>query len=165
VCKTLTFLAAVAAGCTGVPIRPEPFECPERTQKVMSGQLGWEDGDTFWVALDDRWDRDNPDVIFRPGAEVVGIVPETGIDRETRKKAPPGTQFWGRVYVDPQSEKAKKWGWPAMLLVKYERAKLPGQEEVPVCLIGLSHKVFTMDKDGATKAVNSGHVIVTSSYP
>ena len=164
VCKTLTFLAAAAAGCTGVPIRPEPFECPERTQKVMSGQLGWEDGDRFLLALDDRWDRDS-DIIFRPGAEVVGIVPESRLDRITRKKAPPGTQFWGRVYVDPQSEKAKQWGWPAMRLVKYERAKLPGQEEVPVCVIGQTLKVFTMDKDGATKAANSGFVDVTSSYP
>ena len=163
VCKTLAFLVAVAAGCTGAPIRPEPFECPERTQKVML-QQGWEPGDRFSVQLDDRFERDSRQV-FRPGAEVVGIVPESGITRETRQKAPPGTKFWGRVYVDPQDETAKLRGEPAALLVKYERAKLPGKDEAPVCIIGRSGRVYSVDKDGATKAANSGEAEVTTRYP
>jgi len=164
VCRTLAFLAAVAAGCTGVPIRPEPFECPERTRKVMSA-LGWEAGYSFSVALDDRFDRDSDEVIFRPGAEIVALVPDTGISREQRQKAPPGTKLWGRVYVDPQDETAKLRNEPAALLVKYERAKLPGKEEVPVCIIGRSGAVYSMDKDGATKATNSGGARVTWFYP
>ncbi|ADO69768.1 serine/threonine protein kinase [Stigmatella aurantiaca] len=162
VCRTLAFLAAVAAGCTGVPIRPEPYQCPERTQKVMS-QLGWEAGERFSVALDDRFERDSR-AVFRPGAEVVGIVPDTGLAHD-RKLAPPGTKFWGRVYVDPQDETAKGRGQPAALLVKYERAKLPGKEEVPVCIIARSGKVYSVDNDGATKAANSGEARVTPFYP
>jgi hypothetical protein len=131
----------------------------------MSGQLGWEGGDRFVVALDDRFDRDSDEVIFRPGAEVVGIVPESGLTPTTRKKAPPGTKFWGRVYVDPQDETAKLRGQPAAILVKYERAKLPGQEEVPVCLVARSARVYTLDKDGAAKAANGGEGTVTASYP
>jgi len=164
VCRTLAFLAAVAAGCTGVPIRPEPFECPERTRKVMSAQ-GWEAGYRFQVALDDRFDRDSDEVIFRPGAEVVALVPDTGLTREQRQKAPPGTKLWGRVYVDPQDEGAKMANDPAAVLVKYERAKLPGKEEIPVCIIGRSRAVYSMDKDGVTKAANSGEVTVTPFYP
>jgi len=164
-CGTLAFLAAVAAGCTGLPVRPEPFECPERTQKVMRDQLGWElDLDSFTIALDDRFERDSR-AVFRPGAEVVGITPESGLTPVTRQKAPPGTKFWGRVYVDPQDETAKLRGQPAALLVKYERAKLPGKEEVPVCIIGRSGFVYSVDKDGATTAENSGSAKVTSSYP
>jgi eukaryotic-like serine/threonine-protein kinase len=162
VCRTLAFLAAVAAGCTGLPVRPEPFECPERTQKVMS-QLGWEAGNRFSVALDDRFERDSR-AVFRPGAEVVGIVPDTGLFHD-EKLAPPGTKFWGRVYVDPQDETAKLRGQPAALLVKYERAKLPGKEEVPVCIIARSGKVYSVDNDGATKAANSGEARVTPFYP
>jgi eukaryotic-like serine/threonine-protein kinase len=165
VCGTLAFFAAVAAGCTGIPIRPEPFECPERTQKVMRDQLGWElDLDSFTIALDDRFERDSR-AVFRPGAEVVGITPESGLTPVTRQKAPPGTKFWGRVYVDPQDETAKGRGEPAALLVKYDRAKLPGKEEVPVCIIGRSGKVHSVDKDGAATAANSGSASVTSSYP
>jgi eukaryotic-like serine/threonine-protein kinase len=164
VCRTLAFLAAVAAGCTGAPIRPEPFECPERTQKVMLEQ-GWEAGYRFTVALDDRFDQDSDEVIFRPGAEVVAIVPDTGLDREQRQKAPPGTKLWGRVYVDPQDKTARRRSEPAALLVKYERAKLPGKEEFPVCIIARSAKAYTMDKDGATKAANGGEARVTPFYP
>jgi hypothetical protein len=129
----------------------------------MSGQ-GWEDGDRFTVQLDDRFERDSRQV-FRPGAEIVGIVPESGISSTTEQKAPPGTKFWGRVYVDPQDETAKGRGEPAALLVKYERAKLPGREEVPVCIIGRSGRVYSMDKDGVAIAANSGEVTVTTRYP
>lgn len=164
VCRTLAFFAAVAAGCTGAPIRPEPFECPERTQRVMLEQ-GWEAGYRFGVALDDRFDRDSDEVIFRPGAEVVALVPDTGISREQRQKVPPGTKLWGRVYVDPQDKTAKRRGEPAALLVKYERAKLPGKDEFPVCIVARSAKAYTMDKDGATTAANSGEAEVTPFYP
>jgi predicted Ser/Thr protein kinase len=163
VCRTLAFLAAVAAGCTGAPIRPEPFECPERTQKVMLEQ-GWEAGYRFIVALDDRFEEEE-DVIFRPGAEVVAIVPELNLHSDQYEKAPPGTRLWGRVYVDPQDKTAKGRGEPAAVLVKYERAKLPGKEEVPVCIIGRSVQGISMDKDGATKAANSGEARVTPFYP
>jgi predicted Ser/Thr protein kinase len=163
-CRTLAFLAAVAAGCTGLPVRPEPFECPERTRKVMDAQ-GWEAGYRFVVALDDRFDRDSDEVIFRPGADIVAIVPDSGLTREQRQKAPPGTKLWGRIYVDPQDETAKLRGEPAALLVKYDRAKLPGKEEVPVCIIARSGAVYSVDKDGATKAANDGEARVTWFYP
>lgn len=129
------------------------------------GAQGWEAGYRFSVALDDRFDPLSDEVIFRPGAEVVAIVPDTGINREQRQKAPPGTKLWGRVYVDPQDETAKGRGEPAALLVKYERAKLPGKEEFPVCIVARSGAVYSMDKDGATKAANSGEVTVTPFYP
>jgi serine/threonine protein kinase len=164
-CKALSFLAAVAAGCTGVPVRPDPFECPERAQTVMLDQQRWFDGYRFALGLDDRFDRDSRGV-FRLGAEVVGLVPQTGLDSEQRKMGPPpGTRFWGRVYVDPQDQGAKDTGQPAALLVKYERMKLPGQEEVPVCIIGRSVHVYSMDKDGTTSARNSGEGKVVTSYP
>jgi hypothetical protein len=153
------------AGCTGLPVRPEPFTCPERVQDIMLDELGWEEHDYFTVALDDRWDdRVKGGVVFRPGAEIVSVVPETGLDDEQRKKAPPGTKFWGRVYVDPQDRVALGRGEPAALLVKYERAKLPGQEEVPVCAVGRSAKAYTVEKDGATRASNWGAARVFVVY-
>jgi hypothetical protein len=94
----------------------------------------------------------------------VGTVPDTGLFHD-RKLAPPGTKFWGRVYVDPQDETAKLRGEPAALLVKYERAKLPGKEEFPVCIIARSGAVYSVDKDGATTAYNSGEARVTWFYP
>jgi eukaryotic-like serine/threonine-protein kinase len=175
-CKTLPFLAAVAAGCTGLPVRPAPFECPERVQRIMLQELGWEHGDVLEVALDDRWDRNvKGGVVFRPGAEIVSVVPEDhwkqvgrirwkGIEGKMVLKAPAGTKFWGRVYVDPQDVVAGHRGEPAALLVKYERAKLPGQEEVPVCAVGRSDKAYKVEKDGATRASNGGGAVVYLVY-
>ncbi len=127
-------------------------------------EQGWEAGYRFSVALDDRFERDSR-AVFRPGAEVVAIVPDTGLPRDQYKVAPPGTKLWGRVYVDPQDETAKLRSEPAALLVKYERAKLPGKEEVPVCIIARSGAVYSVDNDGATKAANSGEARVTWFYP
>ncbi|HVG57580.1 MAG TPA: hypothetical protein VNA24_03440 [Hyalangium sp.] len=169
-CKTLAFFAAVAAGCTGVPIRPEPFECPERVQKIMYEQLGWEGDYRFVIALDDRFEEFAKNVVFRPGAEVVGFaLNERSPDELGRKKPliPPGTKFWGRVYVDPQDEDAKERGHPAKLWVKYERAKVPGQDEVPVCVVAASNRVYTVDKDGFATAYNHaiGRTIITYPAP
>jgi serine/threonine-protein kinase len=164
-CKMLPFLAAVMAGCTGLPVRPEPFTCPERVQRLMLQELGWEPLEAFTLTLDDRWDRDSDEAIFRPGAEIVSVVPERGLIPGQRKKTPPGTKFWGRVYVDPQDEDAVLRGEPAALLVKYERAKLPGQEEVPVCAVGRSAKAYKVEKDGATRASNDGEARVVLAYP
>jgi hypothetical protein len=131
----------------------------------MLQELGWEELDSYEVALDDRWDKHvKGGVVFRPGAEIVSVVPERGLIPGQRKKAPPGTKFWGRVYVDPQDESAVRRGEPAALLVKYERAKLPGQEEVPVCAVGRSTKVYKVEKDGATRATNSGGARVYLVY-
>jgi serine/threonine protein kinase len=162
VCKTLAFLSAVAMGCTSIPTRPEPFECPQRVQDIMTDELGWEFGEVFWAALDDRFDVDSREVYFRPGAEVVSRVPDTGIDDEQEKLAPPGTLFWGRVYVDPKHP--HRDGEPAGLIVKYERAKLPGKEEVPVCVFGVTGKVYSIDKEGVVKASNSGSLRVRASF-
>jgi hypothetical protein len=131
----------------------------------MLDQQGWRDGHSFSIALDDRFERHSV-AVFRPGAEVVGLVPQDGLSPEQEEKGPPpGTRFWGRVYVDTQDETAKGRNQPAALLVKYERMKLPGQEEVPVCIIGRSGHVKSMDKDGTTRAGNSGGGRVVTSYP
>jgi hypothetical protein len=152
-------IAAVAAGCGGVQVRPEPFDCPKPTQKVMAEQLGWSSGDLFVLALDDRWDwRAEP--VLRPG-EVVGRVPEN-IPWAQRKKTPPGTQFWGQLYVDSESGNGDE---PAEVIVKYERVKVPGQEERPVCLVARSFRVYALEKDGSAKASNSGGASVRNTYP
>jgi serine/threonine-protein kinase len=64
--------------------------------------------------------------------------------------APPGTRFLGgKVYVFPDKTNSGK---PGRIVVKYERAKLPRQEEVPVCVVVDT----TADelKDGAGKTSN-----------
>lgn len=152
-------IAAVATGCGGVQIRPKPFHCSEHTQKVMAEQLGWSPGEIFVLALDDRWDwRAEP--VLRPG-EVVGRVPEN-IPWAQRQKTPPGTQFWGQLYVDSESGHGNE---PAEVIVKYERVKLPGQEERPVCLVARSFRVYALEKDGSVKASNSGGATVRDVYP
>lgn len=130
VCKGLSLAAAIALGCTGVPVKPEPFTCPEGAQRAMR-KLRWRDRERFGLVLDDRYDQWG-DVWLRSGDTVVGIVPE-GAHRRQREVAPPGTMFFGgKVYVVPGKTESGK---PAQIIVKYDRVKLPGQEELPVCFI------------------------------
>lgn len=146
-CKALLPAAALLAGCTGVPVRPEPFECPDGTVKTMKEQLHLRGVEQLPIVLDDRWEQ-NADLWFRPGDEVVGLIPEN-VTRGQAKIMPPGTRFYGgKVYVEPNKSR------PGTIYVKYERVKLPGQAELPICLI-VEHWADEL-KDGTAKAGNEG---------
>jgi serine/threonine-protein kinase len=148
VCKGLTLAAAIAAGCTGVPVKPEPFTCPEGARRAMREQLRWHESEWFIVVMDDRYDPEG-EVWLRPGDTVVGVVPE-GMTGRHREVAPPGTRFLGgKVYVSPEKTESGK---PGSVIVKYERVKLPNREELPACFI--VEKSADELKDGAAKARN-----------
>lgn len=145
--KAVAVGCALAAGCTGVQLKPDPFTCPEGAVATRK-ELHWSSGEHFHIVLDDRYDPEG-DVWLRAGDTVVGVVPEGGGPRE-RKIVPPGTRFLGgKVYVWPEKTAS---GRPGRVVVKYERVKLPQQDEVPVC--------FVVDtsadelKDGAAKTSN-----------
>jgi serine/threonine-protein kinase len=156
VCKGLSLAAAVALGCTGVPVRPEPFTCPDGAQRAMRA-LQWDDGDRLRLQIDDRHGTD-ANVWLRPGDTVVGVVPQ---DVRGQQVAPPGTRFLaGKVYVLPEKTAS---GHPARIVVKYERAKLPKQEEVPVCVVVDT----TADelKDSAGRTTNRDVGIAVDYWP
>jgi hypothetical protein len=97
----------------------------------MREELGWESGDNFSLNIDDRHKQDEV-LWFSAGAEVVGVVPE-GYGRVNGPKAPAGTRFLGgKVYLIPEKNEGK--GYPAVV-VKYERVKVPGKNEIPVCFV------------------------------
>ncbi len=127
----LPLCALLAAGCPGVQVRPEPLDCPAGTREAMREELGWTDGDNFSLNIDDRHKQDEV-LWFSAGAEVVGVVPE-GYGEGNGPKAPAGTRFYGgKVYLIP--EKNERKGYPAVV-VKYERVKVPGKDEIPVCFV------------------------------
>src|SRR5206468_725244 len=43
--KALAVGCAIATGCTGPQVRPEPFTCPEGAQRTMREQLHWRNRD------------------------------------------------------------------------------------------------------------------------
>jgi serine/threonine protein kinase len=144
--KVVPIVCSLAAGCTGVPVKPDPFTCPDGAQSAMR-ELHWSDRDRFSLVIDDRHDPESLGIWLRPGDEVVAVVPQ---DVRGQPTAPPGTRFLGgKVYVFPDKTGS---GEPGRIVVKYERAKLPRQEEVPVCVVVDT----TADelKDGAGKTSN-----------
>ena len=154
VCKGLSLAAAVALGCTGAQVRPEPFTCPEGAVATRK-QLRWRESQRISVAMDDRYDP-NGEVWLRAGDTVVGVVPEN-ISPSQVPVAPPGTRFFGgKVYVEPKKTES---GRPGRVFVKYERVKLPKQDELPVCFI-VEDIAFEL-KDGAAMTGNRtvGHVV------
>ncbi|RKG69698.1 serine/threonine protein kinase [Corallococcus sp. CA054B] len=154
-CASLSLVAALAAGCPGAQIRPESFTCPAGAEQAMRENLRWTDGDRFTLVLDDRH-AEFDYAWFTAGAEVVGIVPKGMNDDYQRQVAPPGTRFYGKAYY--LSDKMGRADGPA-LVVRYDRVRLPGQDEQPVCfVVEGTAKEF---KDGKVKGFNrnSGRVV------
>jgi eukaryotic-like serine/threonine-protein kinase len=150
--KALAVGCAIATGCTGAQVRPDPFTCPEGAQRAMREQLHWEDAEQFQLVMDDRYDGMSW-MWFRAGDTVVGVVPNQGlVFKRQREFAPPGTRFLGgKVYVWP--EKDASGTRPGRILVRYDRVKLPRQEELPVCFI-VDVPVDEL-KDGAARTSNA----------
>jgi serine/threonine-protein kinase len=154
VCKALPLAAALAMGCPGVQVRPEPFECPSGAEQAMREQLRWHSGERFLVIIDDRQDPSGQ-LWFSAGSDVVGVVPKS-VDARQREVAPPGTRFLGgKVYLIPEKTSG---GNPGRVVVKYDRVKLPGKDELPVCFV-VEATAFEV-KDTAGKAFNS-----TTGFP
>jgi len=161
VCKALPLVAALAAGCPGVQVRPEPFSCPSGALEAMREELGWNvDGERFSILIDDRHDG-FADVWLSAGADVVGVVPKGVTDRRNLQVAPPGTRFLGgKVYIIPEKQRD---GSPGRVVVKYDRVKVPGKDELPVCFVveGRAEAV----KDTAAKTINGTAGRPVSEWP
>ncbi|NNC19860.1 protein kinase [Corallococcus exiguus] len=158
-CASLSLVAALAAGCPGAQIRPEAFTCPDGAYETMREQLHWRGADQFSLQLDERqapWGL----VWFTAGAEVVGIVPKgINIDRQ-KAVAPVGTRFYGKAYY--LSDKMGRADGET-LVIRYDRVKLPGQEEYPICfVVETTAEEF---KDGKVKASNRGGGFVVDRWP
>ncbi|AEI62832.1 serine/threonine protein kinase [Corallococcus macrosporus] len=158
-CASLSLVAALAAGCPGAQIRPESFTCPAGAEEAMREHLHWEVGERFALQLDDRgpffgqtW--------FTAGSEVVGVVPKGHNSDRQHAVAPTGTRFYGKVYY--LSDKMGRADGPA-LVVRYDRVKLPGQDEQPICFV-VEGTVYRF-KDGKVKASNQNMGKVVHRWP
>ncbi|SEU39148.1 serine/threonine protein kinase [Stigmatella erecta] len=159
-CAAMSLVAALAAGCPGSQIRPESFTCPSGAARAMVKELHWKEGDGFVFTLDDRHDDDGL-IWFTPGSDVVGVVPKVeGLRRRQYEVAPPGTRFYGKVYY--LSDKMGRADGPA-LIIRYDRVKLPGQDERPVCVVveGRSYGF----KDGRVQSGNTQTGYVVDRWP
>ncbi|ADO73913.1 serine/threonine protein kinase [Stigmatella aurantiaca] len=159
-CAAMSLVAALAAGCPGSQIRPESFTCPSGAARAMVKELHWEEGESFVLTVDDRHDIDSR-VWFTPGSDVVGVVPKVkGLSRRQLEVAPPGTRFYGKAYY--LSDKMGRADGPA-LVIRYDRVKLPGQDERPVCFVveGRSYGF----KDGRVQSGNQQTGYVVDRWP
>ncbi|MDC0708839.1 serine/threonine-protein kinase [Stigmatella sp. ncwal1] len=148
-CAALSLVAALAAGCPSSQIRPESFTCPAGAVAAMEDELHWRRFDRFALTLDDRHDREGK-AWFTPGSEVVGVVPKVkGLGRRQYEVAPPGTRFYGKAYY--LSDKMGRADGPA-LVIRYDRVKLPGQDEQPICFVVESRPDGF--KDGRVQSAN-----------
>ncbi|WIG98317.1 serine/threonine protein kinase [Myxococcus sp. SDU36] len=157
-CATMTLVAALAAGCPGAQIRPESFTCPSGAEETMREDLRWEINEPFRVTLDSR-QGPFEQVWFTAGADVVGVVPK-GVERRQRAVAPPGTLFYGKAYF--LSDRMGRSEGPA-LVIRYDRVKLPGQDERPICFVVESPAKDY--EDGRVKSVNTGGGYVVDRWP
>ncbi|NOK19515.1 serine/threonine protein kinase [Corallococcus carmarthensis] len=158
-CASLSLVAALAAGCPGAQVRPESFTCPDGAKEAMEKQLHWEWNDTFLLQFDDR-QKGDANVWFTPGSEVVGVVPKGINDDRQEAVAPPGTRFYGKAYY--LSDKMGRADGPA-LVVRYDRVRLPGQADYPICFV--VERGVVEFKDGKVKTRNRGDGHVVYRWP
>jgi predicted Ser/Thr protein kinase len=146
-CRSVAVAIATAAGCTSTHLGPEPFECEPGALDAMKKELGWKIGDRFSIKLDDRGPEYGAH-LYTPGP-VVGVVTPAS---ESQTLAPPGTRFYGKVYITQEKTYS---GHPGEIIAVYNRVKVPGHEELPVCfVIGGDGVVPVLEftKDGRAKA-------------
>nr|APZ78839.1 protein kinase [Stigmatella aurantiaca Sg a15] len=158
-CTAMSLVAALTAGCPSSQIRPESFTCPAGAAHAMEVDLHWGIRASFVLVLDDRYDR-FAQVWFTPGADVVGIVPEDNHSRKQLALAPIGTRFYGKAYY--LSDKMGRADGPA-LIVRYDRVKLPGQDEKPICFV-VEGPVYGV-KDGRVQSANYQAGEVVNRWP
>ncbi|MFL5350369.1 MAG: hypothetical protein ACJ8AT_36820 [Hyalangium sp.] len=154
-CRALPLAVAMAThGCASIVTKAEPFECSSGAVESME-RLGWEIGQKFDFQLDERCPKYAP-CVFKLGGPVTGWVP----DDYNQPKAPPGTLFYGRIYVTEE-----KNGAPISLQAIYDHVELPGKGKVPVCIVSGPMRVSVF-KDGTARTGNwSNGYTVTSWGP
>ncbi len=124
----------------------------------MREDLRWKINESFRLTLDNR-SGPFDDVWFTAGADVMGIVPK-GVDSRQRAVAPPGTRFYGKAYF--LSDRMGRSEGPA-LVIRYDRVRLPGQDERPVCFVVESPAKSY--EDGRVRAINTGGGYVVDRWP
>jgi serine/threonine protein kinase len=119
--SALCTAAGLAAGCSSVPVRPEPAECPAEAIESMA-KLLIGPGDAAGV----KFDSGGPQPVgqfdehhFRPGP-IVSVVMTS-----SRTELPPGTLLFGRVLA----------GSGNRFFIRYTQAQLPNSPRVPICAI------------------------------
>ncbi|NOK20823.1 hypothetical protein HMI50_27745 [Corallococcus carmarthensis] len=113
----------------------------------MREELHWEVRETFLVIADDRYGT-NESPWLTAGAAVVAVVPKGHDDPRAVQVAPPGTRFYGTAYYTPHPMGINEG---PTAVIRYDRVKLPGQDEQPVCfVVAMPAKDF---KDGRVQAV------------
>ncbi|SET54054.1 hypothetical protein SAMN05443639_103298 [Stigmatella erecta] len=124
----------------------------------MVKELHWEDEDRFILVLDDRHNIEGK-TWFTAGSDVVGVVPKIkGLHRRQLEVAPPGTRFYGKAYY-----LKKGFDGNPSLLIRYDRVKLPGQDERPICFVVESRSYGF--KDGRVQAGNFNEGSVVDRWP
>jgi serine/threonine-protein kinase len=126
----------------------------------MREELRWRGSEPFLVRIDDRHGL-HERVWLSAGSEVVGVVPEGVNESRQREVAPPGTRFLGgKVYLIPERTPG---GSPGRVLVKYDRVKIPGKDELPVCFV-VDTQALEL-KDTAGRTFNSADGTPVSAWP
>jgi serine/threonine protein kinase len=119
--SALCTAAGLAAGCSSVPVRPDPAECPAEAIESMA-KLLIGPGNAARVKFDSGGPQPvgEPDEHhFRPGP-IVSIVISP-----SRSQLPRGTLLFGRVLA----------GSGERFFIRYTQAQLPNNPRVPICAV------------------------------
>lgn len=114
-CAAAAAAGLVLSACAGIPARPPERECPDEAFVAMR-KLGVTSGEESQIVVDVNRPGKISDVsTFRDGP-IVSVFPEGFLGM------PPGTLVYGYLWTSGER-----------IIGHYDRAKLPGEESIPVC--------------------------------
>jgi serine/threonine protein kinase len=125
--------AATAAGCPGVPVRPDPKECPQVSIDNMR-RLGIPQGNEVAAWIDGELGG------HEPGSYRVG--PMVGEVRRSDRPSvlPVGALLFGRVLLSGGDR----------FFVRYTELQVPGSPRVPICAIVRTNEAGVEKQPGST---------------
>jgi serine/threonine protein kinase len=113
-------LCTAANGCTAVPVRPPPEDCPPENRRVMESTLGIRVGDTGHIVIE-RFKNASADPIAVPRGKVESVL-TSGLG-----KVPEPEEYAPRLYGELLFGKDRVYG-------RYTELVLPKGKSYPVCL-------------------------------
>ncbi len=155
-CKSFAIVGtvtAVASGCPGAQVRPEPFQCPEGAWELMDEKWMWDAGGIL-VLVDDRLKPRGFSRVQSGPVVAVKLPTNLGPDQpHSKKPVPAGTRFIGHLWVVPEPSDD---GLPGYAVMRYDRVEFPDGENAPVCLMAGGDRNLSVDelKDGTGRFGN-----------
>ncbi len=137
-------LAAANAGCTGVPLRPDPGPCPREAVEAMELHVFYPDLEPkLIISLDKEtapgWPQKQKFDAWKEGPVTARFI---YLVDKTDARIPVGSLLFGYLWLDTS------WG-PEYAMLRFNRVETPEGKSYPVCIYGYEFDGLITKREGS----------------